>query len=154
MYLGSPDSKDLLTNKHIMNCILALIDRECNSIAFGMFLSVLYLGIFKKIRTAALIIIWRLCDSVFGSPYNVAMQKSICVRAKHCTSFSVDKLWGFCKFYRTSNSLNFFSAAAWYLEVKFSSKTTTRFLNVVDKIIPDWSSFKFDVISMFLFWRG
>ena len=92
MYRVSPDSKDLWANKHILNSILALMGRKCSSITLRVTLSVLYLGMFTMIPSAAFRIIWRSCKSVFDSPYNKALQKSICVRIKPCASFSLNSL--------------------------------------------------------------
>ena len=92
MYRGSPDSKDLWANKHILYSILAFTAHKCNSIARGVVLSVLYLGILTRILTAALRIIWIPCKSVLGIPYSKALEKSICVRIKPWTSFILDSL--------------------------------------------------------------
>ena len=51
MYRGSPDSKDLWANKLFLIYILAFTGKKCNSIALGIFLSVLYLGILTMILT-------------------------------------------------------------------------------------------------------
>ena len=92
MYRGSPDSKDIWANNHILYYIFAFTSKKCKSIPLGVIRSVLYVGIFTMILTAAFRIVWRPCKSVFGSPYSKAMQSSICVIIKPCTSFISDSL--------------------------------------------------------------
>ena len=53
MYRVPPDSKDLWANKPILNSILAFTGKKCNSIALGVNLYALYLGIFAMVLTAA-----------------------------------------------------------------------------------------------------
>ena len=125
MYQGSPDSKDLWAKNLILYSILAFTSKKCNSIVFGVFLNLLYLGIFIMILTAPFIINWRPCKSVFGSPYSKALQKSICVTIKQCTSFSLDSLSinfdTFALIIRPATAF-FFTAATWYLRVIFFQK--------------------------------
>ena len=57
MYRGSPDSKDLWTNKHILKSIQAFMGKKYNSAALGLIVSFLYQGILTMILTAAFRII-------------------------------------------------------------------------------------------------
>ena len=66
MHLGSPDNKDLWTNKLILNSNPALIGKKCEPMASGVILSALHLYIFKMNLKAAFKIISKSCKSVFG----------------------------------------------------------------------------------------
>ena len=144
---GWSDSKDLRASKHILYAILASTGKNCNSFALDVILSNLYLGIFTMILTAAFGIILRPCKSVFGSPYIKALQKSICVRIKPWTSLSLDSLSTnfdiFAVFIWPPKAF-FFTLAAWYLRVIFSSKTSPIFFSFVDRLISVCSGFKFE----------
>ena len=121
VYLGSPDDNDLWFNKHIMNLILALEGMKYDYIALGVFISVSYLGIFTMILTAAFRIIWRQCQSVFGSPCNKTFQKSSCVRFKQFTSFKLNSLsinFDIFALYITPPIAFFLTAGFWFLRVK------------------------------------
>ena len=92
MYLGSPDNKDFCSNKHISNYFQALISKNYNSIAFGVIISVLYLGVFTMILPASFRTIFRPCKSVFHSPYIKTLHKSICLRIKQHANFHLYSL--------------------------------------------------------------
>ena len=61
---GSPDSKDLWANKHILHSVFAFTCKKGNSISLGVILSVLHLDIFTMILTAVFRIIWRPCVTI------------------------------------------------------------------------------------------
>ena len=110
MYRSSLDSKDLWANKHILYYNPTPTVKKCNSIAPGVILIVLLLGIFSIILTAAFRIICRPCKPVFGSPNSKTLQKTSCCRIEQWTSFSldsIDKFRFFCKFHKSCNSLLF-----------------------------------------------
>ena len=131
MYLDLPAKKDLWTNKNLMYSFLAVTGKNRNSMAFVVVLCVLYLGTFTMNLTATFRIFWRMYTSLFGSIYNNALQKLICVRKhKFWIKLSVDN-------FKIFESLTippvafFYTTANWNVRVKFPSKTTPGFPKIV-----------------------